>query len=121
MPSLRAWPPCLSRAERVGQVSLKIGGFSYLVGCADGEEAQLRALGEELDRRVVETRAAVGNRGESMLLVLVALSLLDELKDLKAVTADRPACGGTDNAEVGRRLAQLAARLDGVAQRLARA
>lgn len=105
----------------MGQVSLKIGGFSYLVGCADGEEAQLRALGEELDRRVAETRAAVGNRGEGMLLVLVALSLLDEVKDLKAEASARPAPAPADSAEVGRRLAQVAARLDGVARRLARA
>lgn len=104
----------------MGQVSLKIGGFSYVVGCADGEEGQLRALGEELDRRVAETRSAVGNRGEAMLLVLVALSLLDELKDLKAEALARPPAAA-DSVEVGRRLAQIAARLDGVARRLARA
>lgn len=105
----------------MGQVSLKIGGFSYLVGCADGEEAQLRALGEELDRRVAETRAAIGNRGEAMLLVLVALSLLDELKDLETAASGQGAGPQAASAEVGRRLAQVAARLDGVAQRLARA
>lgn len=105
----------------MGQVSLKIGGFSYLVGCADGEEAQLRALGEELDRRVAETRAAVGNLGEGRVLVLVALSLLDELNDLKAEARDRPRAGAADSVEVSRRLAQVAARLDGVARRLARA
>lgn len=104
----------------MGQVSLKIGGFSYLVGCADGEEAQLRALGEELDRRVAETRAAVGNLGEGRLLVLVALSLLDELNDLRTTATERPSAAAT-SAELGHRLAQVAARLDGVARRLARA
>jgi len=102
----------------VGQVNLKIGGFSYLVGCADGEEEQLRALGAELDRRIAETRAAVGNRGEAMLLVLVALALLDEVRDLRAEALARPGAA-SDSAEAARRLAQVAARLNSVAQRLA--
>ncbi|MCS6854832.1 MAG: cell division protein ZapA [Elioraea sp.] len=105
----------------MGQVSLKIGGYSYVVGCADGEEGQLKALGEELDRRVAETRAAVGNRGEGMLLVLVALGLLDEVKDLRAAASAQASADAAVSPELGRRLAQVAARLDGVAQRLARA
>jgi cell division protein ZapA len=102
----------------VGQVTLKINGFSYLLGCPDGDEPSLVALGAELDRRIGAIKAQLGNLGEGRLLVIAAIQLADELADLKReLAAARTAPDG----ETAQALLGLARRLEGVANRLAEA
>jgi len=103
----------------MGQVTLKINGYPYVLGCPDGQEAHLRALGAELDMRVSSLRAELGNLGEARLLAIVAIKLADELADAKAAHAQEK--GGAAEAEAVQRLTRLARRLDGVASKLARA
>ena len=103
----------------MGQVTLKINGYPYVLGCPDGQEAHLRALGAELDMRVSSLRAELGNLGEARLLAIVAIKLADELADAKAGHAQEK--GGAAEAEAVQRLTRLARRLDGVASKLARA
>jgi len=103
----------------MGQVTLKINGYPYVLGCPDGQEAHLRALGAELDTRVSSLRAELGNLGEARLLAIVAIKLADELADAKAGHAQEK--GGAAEAETVQRLTRLARRLDGVASKLARA
>lgn len=104
----------------MAQVTLKINGFSYTLGCPDGQEPNLIALGGELDKRVASIKAQVGNLGEARLLVMAGVMLADELADLKRETegsAKPPADDGrTADALIG-----LARRLEGVATRLGRA
>ena len=104
----------------MGQVTLRINGFPYTLGCADGDEQSLLALAAELDKRVAAIKAQLGNLGEGRLLVILALQLADELADLKreVEVAKRPEAdpGATAEALMG-----LARRLEGVATRLARA
>jgi cell division protein ZapA len=103
----------------VGQVTLKINGYPYVLGCPDGQEAHLQALGAELDARVSSIRAQVGNLGEARLLAMAGIMLADELADARAA---RPS--GLDSAAeaaAAERIARLAQRLDGVASKLARA
>lgn len=102
----------------MGQVTLKINGYTYVLGCGEGEEERLRELGAEVDARIGAIRAAVGNLGEARLLAIAAIQLADELRDLKAAQAAPAAAAEAATAE---RLAALARRLDGVAARLARA
>lgn len=111
------------------QVMLKINGFSYTLGCPDGQEANLRALGAELDKRVDSIKAQVGNLGEARLLVMAGIMLADELADLKremderAPAAAPQAAAQPSEAEVATAdaLIGLARRLEGVASRLAQA
>ena len=103
----------------MGQVTLKINGYPYVLGCPDGQEAHLRALGAEVDTRVSSLRAELGNLGEARLLAIVAIKLADELADAKSAQALEK--GGAAEAEAAERLTRLALRLDGVASRLARA
>lgn len=109
------------------QVMLKINGFSYTLGCPDGQEANLQALGSELDKRVASIKAQVGNLGEARLLVMAGIMLADELADLKReveegapaqAPAARPAVAEAETADA---LIGLARRLEGVASRLAQA
>lgn len=110
----------------MGQVVLKVNGFSYTVGCPDGQEPNLIAMGAELDRRVADIKEKVGNRGEAWLLVMAGVTLADELADLKremAAAASHAAGkgGAADEARAADALLGLARRLEGVASRLERA
>ncbi len=105
----------------MAQVVLKINGYPYTLGCPDGQEENLQALGAELDARVTSIKAQVGNLGESRLLVMAGIMLADELADLKREAgggAPRPA---GDEGAAADALIGLARRLEGVATRLAQA
>lgn len=111
----------------MGQVTLKINGYPYVLGCPDGQEAHLEALGAALDARVASIRAQVGNLGEARLLAMAGIMLADELEDAKAAQGASQGAGpgaapaGASEAMAAERLVELARRLDGVASRLARA
>lgn len=104
----------------MAQVTLKVNGFPYTLGCPDGDEQSLLALGAELDKRVALIKAQVGNLGEARLLVMAGVMLADELADLKRemAAAPKPAAGEGETADA---LIGLARRLEGVATRLGRA
>ena len=63
----------------MAKADIKIKGRTYSVACAPGQEARLEALGVELNRQVEGIANAVGDIGEARLLLVAALSLLDEL------------------------------------------
>jgi len=66
----------------MAQVTVAINGHNYDIACDDGQEAHLTRLGAYIDKRVGELIAAVGQVGDSRLLVMVALLIADELSDL---------------------------------------
>lgn len=66
------------------QVDVAINGRNYQIACDDGEEAHLAQLGEYVDRRVKELVTAVGQVGDSRLLVMVSLLIADELAETYA-------------------------------------
>lgn len=74
------------------QVEVAINGRNYEIACDDGEEAHLAQLGEYVDRRVKELITAVGQVGDSRLLVMASLLIADELAetyaDLKKSTSE---------------------------------
>jgi cell division protein ZapA len=68
----------------MGQVTVRVGGFSHPVSCEDGQEPHLIALAAEVDRRLDSIRA-MGGGGfpEARQILLAALLLADELHDLR--------------------------------------
>ena len=66
------------------EVEVAINGRNYQIACGDGEEAHLAQLGEYVDRRVKELVTAVGQVGDSRLLVMVSLMIADELAETYA-------------------------------------
>jgi len=107
----------------MAQVSLQINGYGYFLGCADGEEDHLYALAADLDRRIEEIKTATGPSGEARLLLMAALTLSDELYELRQrhetsspsepKSDSRPPPGS--GPKIGKRLRGLAKRAEEIA------
>lgn len=101
----------------MAQVTLKINGYAYTVGCQDGEEPHLYAMAEQIEERVTRAKALGSQSGEARLLVMAALFMADELHDmnveLKAAQKGTPVASERSSQE---RLRGLAARAEQVAE-----
>ena len=94
----------------MSNVILQIGGRSYTVACATGEEAHVAGLGQVIDGKVRDLVAAGHNEVRSLLFA--ALMLADELHELRSkggTAAPTPAAPGDPHAAA---LEGLAARLE---------
>ena len=69
----------------MAQVTIKINGYAYIVGCEDGQEAHLQTMAGEIEKRIDQIKALGGQSGEARLLVLAGLLMADELHDLRKV------------------------------------
>ncbi|MDB5370639.1 MAG: cell division protein ZapA [Roseomonas sp.] len=107
----------------MGQVTVRIGGYTHPVSCEDGQEGHLIALAAEVDRRVASIRAMGGQFGESRLLLLASLLLADELHDLRVelshARAVQPA-GAAADPKLAERLGHIAEKIEGIAANLER-
>ena len=78
----------------MAQVTLRINGYAYTVGCKDGEEQHLQAMAGEVERRIETIKAAAGPSGEARMLVMASLLMADDLYEmdqaLKAARAGQP-------------------------------
>ena len=104
----------------MAQVTVRINGFAYSVGCQDGEEQHLTAMAAEIERRIESIKAVAGQTGEARMLVMAALLMADDLFEL--TKALRQAEGRADAAgappaepKVARKLNRLARRAEDIA------
>jgi cell division protein ZapA len=67
----------------VPQINVTIDGRSYRMACGVGEEAHLTGLAESLDGRIAEMRKSFGEIGDMRLQVMAALTIADELSELR--------------------------------------
>lgn len=108
----------------MAQISVNINNRKYEIACDDGQEAHLKRLSEYVDKRMGELVAAVGQVGESRLLVMAALLLADELSDAYDQIEDlkkensSPSKMNRLEEELGGFLETLAGRLEAVAEGL---
>lgn len=94
----------------MADVTLTIGDRRHTVACRDGEEQQLRKLGELLDRHwTTASRASGGLNGERTML-FVALMLADELDEAQRRPPE--GAGAAMLEQVAERLERLAAVLE---------
>jgi cell division protein ZapA len=109
----------------VGQVTVRVGGYTHPVSCEDGQEGHLVALAAEVDKRVGSIKAMGGQFGESRLLLLASLLLADEVHDLKAAVAQAKSAPAAappgDDPRLAERLARIADRIEAIAANLDRA
>jgi cell division protein ZapA len=96
----------------MAQVTLRINGYAYVLGCADGEEAHLQAMANEVDERIATIRQQSGTSGEARMLLMAALTLADDLYEHRRGEA-KPA--PQPNANLGRKLNRLAKRAEDIA------
>jgi cell division protein ZapA len=67
----------------MAQVTIRINGYAYTVGCENGQEAHLGEMAAEIEQRITSIKAIGGQSGEARLLMLAALLLADELYDIR--------------------------------------
>ncbi len=100
----------------MAQVTLKINGFAYTVGCQDGEEDHLVAMAGEIERRIDSIRTVAGQTGEARMLVMASLLMADDLFELgQALTAAEKKAGVPADPKVARKLGRLARRAEDIA------
>jgi cell division protein ZapA len=106
----------------MAQVTLRINGFAYTLGCQDGEETHLQAMAAEVDRRIDSIKASAGPSGEARMLVIAALLMADDLYEAQKRLADAEAGGTAPKAaqdpKLARRLGRLAKRAEDIADTL---
>ena len=111
----------------MAQVTVRINGYVYTVGCEDGQEDHLTAMAQEVEHRIDSIKALGSSTGEARLLVLASLLMADELHDtrleLETLRAMAPRAGGKraaekSEAESARRISRLAARAEQIAASL---
>jgi cell division protein ZapA len=95
----------------MSNVTLQIGGRSYTVACAAGEETHVASLGDLIDDKVKQVGGASLN--EVRQLLFAALLLADELHEARKGAA--AASAQPDHAD---QLEALALRLEAAAQAL---
>jgi cell division protein ZapA len=102
----------------MSNVNLDIGGRSFTVACADGEEAHIAMLGKLIDTKLQTMGGAVGQT-ETRMLLFAALLLADELHEKNAGTAPAspPAQTATPAIDPGK-LETIATRLENLATQL---
>ncbi len=105
----------------MAQVTIRINGYAYTVGCDDGQEQHLQRMATAVEDRINSIKAIGGQSGEARLLVLAALLMADELHDQSVLLErlktelHRPAPA---EAESRRRLARLADKAEEIAEGL---
>lgn len=67
-------------------VSLKIGGRYYKFSCNDGQEAHMRELADQLDKRAEALTKSIGFMQEGQLLAMICLLLAEEKQHLAKET-----------------------------------
>ena len=98
------------------QIEVQIMGQSYLLGCPDGGEAQLREAVERVDAAMCKIRDAGKVKARDRIAVLASLNLAFDLAAQQAAAAAAPApVAASPAADVGdadARAAQLIQKLD---------
>ena len=66
----------------MANVDIKFNNKDYLLSCEDGQEENLKELAEHLDSKYSELKKSLGNIGESKLMLIIAIKMVDEFFDL---------------------------------------
>ncbi|GBR44663.1 cell division protein ZapA [Neokomagataea thailandica] len=67
----------------MGQVSIRLNGYTYGVGCRNGEESHLHDMAQQVESWVQRARSFGGAPSEAKTLVMAALLMADEIHDLR--------------------------------------
>ena len=102
------------------QIEVQIMGQSYLLGCPEGGEAQLREAVDRVDAAMCKIRDAGKVKARDRIAVLASLNLAFDLAAQQAAAAAAPASAaapatvvpGADAGEDDAKAAQLIQKLD---------
>jgi cell division protein ZapA len=103
----------------MGEVTVRVNGKPYTVGCADGQEGRVLDLARQFDEHVEMVVSDVGAIGEVRLFLMASLLMIDEMQDLRSQIEEMQSINARINAgahEAERKaafaLADAAARLE---------
>ncbi len=99
----------------MAQVTIRINGYAYTVGCEDGQESHLERMAGEIEQRINSIKAIGGQSGEARLLMLASLLLADELHDTRTNAAAGVPAAPAGDAERRAKLRRVAARAEEIA------
>ena len=66
----------------MANVNIQFNNKNYLLSCDDGQEENLQKLASHLDTKYSELKKSLGNIGESKLLLITAIQMVDDYFDL---------------------------------------
>ena len=67
----------------MANVNIKFNGKEFLLSCEDGQEEHLGELSENLSEKFNQLKSKLGNLGESKLLLITSITLMDEYFETK--------------------------------------
>ena len=67
----------------MANVNIKFNGKEFLLSCEDGQEEHLEELSLYLNEKFSNLKNSLGNIGESKLLLITSISVLDEYYETK--------------------------------------
>ena len=67
----------------MANVNIKFNNKDYLLSCDEGQEENLKELANYLDSKYSSLKKNLGNIGESKLLLITAIQMVDDFFDLK--------------------------------------
>jgi cell division protein ZapA len=68
----------------MSQVNVSINGRQFRMACEDGQEEHLLSLARDFDGRIEGLRSKFGEIGDTRLTVMAALTIADELGEMRA-------------------------------------
>jgi len=66
----------------MANINVKFNNKDYLLSCDEGQEKNLKKLANHLDLKYEELKKNLGNIGESKLLLITAIQMVDDYFDL---------------------------------------
>jgi cell division protein ZapA len=98
----------------MAKADITLRGRAYAIACSPGQEGRIVQLSHELDERVRQIAASVGDVGEERLLLIASLSLLDELDAARRGDAPPP----PPDTRTADALALATSRIEAIVRRL---
>lgn len=111
----------------MGQVNIRVNGYSHTIGCKDGEEQHVQDLVAQIEEKVRVIRSMGGQFSEARMLLHVALLFADEAADLRIDMARLRSHGGAapvaappaePDPRLADRLSRIAERIEGIASKI---
>jgi cell division protein ZapA len=106
----------------MANVGVVINGRTYELTCNDGQEQHLKALANDIARRVDDLVKTVGQAGENRLLLMVSLLIADELAEstaeLERVRHEHGRAPAVDEAAMASSIDRLAKQIQAIAARV---
>lgn len=104
----------------MAEVTVKVNGKPYTIGCADGQENRVQELARVFDEHVGMVVLDVGSIGEVRLFLMAALLMIDEMQDLRSQVNDATSVNARINAGVHEMERKAAFAISDAAARLER-